>query len=146
MQLPLFSSDLLYMVSYQGNVVGIEPDNGHVLWTREASSYESMAQGFGNLYLSDTESILSAVDQRAGAAVWSQKDLKHRGLSGPAVFGSHVLVGDFEGYLHAISQVDGRIVGRTRVDSSGIRSQPLVVDDMVYVYTNRGTLAAYSIR
>ncbi|WP_281646243.1 outer membrane protein assembly factor BamB [Parendozoicomonas sp. Alg238-R29] len=143
---PLISSDRLYMVSYQGNVVGLDRDSGRVLWARESSSYESMTEGFGNLYLSDAGSVVSAVDQRTGSIVWSQKDFAHRSLSGPAAFGSYVVAGDFEGYLHVISQVDGRIVGRTKVDSSGIRSRPVVVDDMIYVYTNGGDLTALTIK
>ncbi|WP_207626535.1 outer membrane protein assembly factor BamB [Parendozoicomonas haliclonae] len=143
---PLISDDLLYMVSYQGNVVAIDPASGRVLWAREASSYESMSEGFGNLYLTDAESFVSGVDQRTGSVVWTQKDLKNRGLSGPETSGSQVVAGDFEGYLHALSQVDGRIVGRTKVDSSGIRVKPLVVDDMIYVYTNDGYLFALTIQ
>ncbi len=139
---PLMSSDQLYMVSYQGSIVAIDPVNGRVLWSREASSYEGMSEGFGNLYLTDSESALSGVDQRTGRVVWSQKDLQHRSLSGPSVLGSQILAGDFEGYLHAVSQVDGQIVGRTKVNSSGIRVRPLVVDDTAYVYTNNGELAA----
>ena len=143
---PLITSDALYMVSYQGNIVAIEPSNGRVIWVRDASSYQGMATGFGNIYLSDADSVLSAADQRTGSLVWSQKDLEFRSLSGPAAISSYVIAGDFEGYLHLMSQVDGRIVGRARVDSSGVRVNPLVVDDMIYVYTNRGTLAALKLR
>ena len=143
---PLVSGDRLYMVSYQGNVVSLDRDGGRVLWARESSSYESITEGFGNIYLSDSGSTVSAVDQRTGAIVWSQKDFANRGLSGPSAVGSYVVAGDFEGYLHVISQVDGRIVGRTKVDSSGIRSRPLVVDDVIYVYTNGGDLAALKIQ
>ncbi|MTI12983.1 outer membrane protein assembly factor BamB [Sansalvadorimonas verongulae] len=142
---PLMSGDRLYLVSFQGNVVSLDRDGGRILWTREASSYESMTEGFGNIYLSDAGSTVSAVDQRTGAIVWSQKDFANRSLSGPSAVGSYVVAGDFEGYLHVISQVDGRIVGRTKVDSSGIRSRPLVVDGVIYVYTNGGDLAALKI-
>ncbi len=143
---PLFSSDLLYMIGYQGNVVALDPAGGRPLWSREASSFESMSEGFGNLYLSDATSVVSAVDQRTGAIVWSQKELLHRNLSGPATLSSYVFVGDFEGYIHGVSQVDGRIVSRSRLNSSGIRVSPIVVGNMMYVYANDGELAAYTIK
>jgi outer membrane protein assembly factor BamB len=63
-----------------------------------------------------------------------------------AVFSSYVAVGDFEGYLHLLSQVDGRFVGRTRIDSAGLRAQPLVVGDWLYVYGNSGKLVALTIK
>ncbi len=58
------------------------------------------------------------------------------------MFSSYVAVGDFEGYLHLLSQVDGRFVGRVRIDSDGLRARPLVVGDWLYVYGNSGKLVA----
>jgi outer membrane protein assembly factor BamB len=55
-------------------------------------------------------------------------------------------VGDFEGYLHLLSQVDGRFVGRERIDSDGLRARPLVVGDTIYVFGNSGKLEALTIR
>ncbi len=48
----------------------------------------------------------------------------------------------FEGYLHWLSQDDGRLVARTRVGDGGIRAKPLVVDGVVYVYDDGGRLSA----
>ena len=143
---PLVADGAVYLVSYQGNVVALDPSNGRVQWIREASSYQGLTEGFGNVYMSDVDSALSAVDQRTGSVVWTQKKLEHRSLSGPAAINNYVVAGDFEGYLHVVSQVDGRIVGRGKVDSSGVRSSPLVVGDTIYVYTNKGNLAALKLK
>ena len=76
--------------------------------------------------------------------MWKQEALAHRALTAPVPYGEYVLLGDFEGYLHALSRIDGDIVGRVRVnEESGILSPPLVVDDIVYVFDNGGTLTAY---
>ncbi len=56
------------------------------------------------------------------------------------------MVGDYAGYIHLLSQVDGRFVGRTKVDGDGVRVRPLVVGDMLYVYGNGGKLVAYRLR
>jgi outer membrane protein assembly factor BamB len=56
-----------------------------------------------------------------------------------------VAVGDFEGYLHLLSRYDGHIAARARVDSKGIRATPLALGDVLYVYGNGGTLAAYTL-
>ena len=137
---------VLYMVGYQGNVVALDPDNGHVLWAREVSSFQDLAEGFGNLYLSDDKSVLSAIDQQSGSIIWSQKNLERRQLSGPAAWSSYVLVGDYEGYLHVVSQLDGQLLGRRKIDSSGIRARPVVSGDVIYVYGNSGELSALRIR
>lgn len=143
---PLLSGGAVYMVSYQGNVVALDPDSGRVIWAREASSFNRLAEGFGNLYVSDDQSVLSAVDQHSGNVIWSQKDLERRQLSAPVTWGSYVLVGDFEGYLHIVSQLDGQLLGRTRVGSAGIRAKPVVSGDTVYIFGNSGQLSALRIR
>ena len=70
----------------------------------------------------------------------------HRGLSAPAIWGDKLAVVDAEGYLHLLSQVDGRFVGRQRIDSDGLRARPLVVGNMLYVYGNGGKLEALTIK
>ncbi len=142
---PLLSGDILYMVSYQGNVAALDARSGYVQWARSASSYANISEGFGHIYLVDTDSTVSGLDQRTGTSVWSQKELQYRNLSATTVMDNELLMGDFEGYLHVLSQVDGRIVGRTKVNSSGIRVRPLVADDTAYVYTNNGKLVALQI-
>ena len=56
------------------------------------------------------------------------------------------MVADYEGYLHVMSQTDGHFVARHKVDSSGVYGDMLVKDDVLYVLTNSGRLAALSIQ
>ncbi len=57
-----------------------------------------------------------------------------------------MVVGDVEGYLHALSQVDGHLAARTRFDSAGIRVDVQSVDDLLIVYSNDGKVAAYQLQ
>jgi len=66
-------------------------------------------------------------------------------LSGSATLGNYVVVGDVEGYLHLLSQIDGHFVARMHFDGDGVRVAPIVVDDVMYVYGNSGKLAAYKL-
>ena len=76
---------------------------------------------------------------------WQNIDLGYRGLSRPTPVSSYVAVGDFEGYIHIFSQVDGRIIGRTRADSDGIRADMIGSGNRLYVYGNSGELSAYEL-
>ena len=142
----LLSGGTLYVASYQGRMAGLELESGRVLWQRDASSYAGVAQGFGSVYTSLASGTVEGVDERTTTALWSNESLARRQLSAPEVFSSYVAVGDMEGYLHLLSQVDGRFVGRTRVDSDGLRARPLVVGDMLYVFGNSGKLEALTIK
>lgn len=116
----LLSGETLYVATYQGRVAALDLQSGRVNWQRDASSYAGVAQGFGSVYVSLASGTVESVDERSTTALWSNDSLARRQLSAPEVFSSYVAVGDFEGYLHLLSQVDGRFVGRERIDSEGL--------------------------
>jgi outer membrane protein assembly factor BamB len=55
------------------------------------------------------------------------------------------MVGDHEGYVHAMDIADGRFIARTRVTSKDIKVEPFVNDGRIYILTRKGVLAALSI-
>ncbi|WXL27044.1 outer membrane protein assembly factor BamB [Ectopseudomonas mendocina] len=142
----LLSAGTLYAVSYQGRVAALDFESGQILWQREASSSVGVAQGYGSVYVSLASGTVEGIDERSASALWNNDALARRQLSAPEVFSSYVAFGDLEGYLHLVSQVDGRFVGRTRIDSDGLRARPLVVGDMLYAFGNSGKLVALTIK
>lgn len=143
---PLVYNRLVYTSSYQGRLVAISPADGQVVWARDHSSYRGLAGGFGNVYTVADNGSVQAYDARSSASVWQQDVLLHRGLTAPEVTGNSVLVGDAEGYIHILSQVDGHVTGRYRVDSSGLQSDLLVRENIVYALTNDGRLTALALQ
>ncbi len=142
----LLSGGTLYAVSYQGRLAALDLESGRILWQREASSSVGLAQGYGSVYVSLASGTVEGIDERSASALWSNDALARRQLSAPEVFSSYVAFGDLEGYLHLISQVDGRFVGRERIDSDGLRARPLVVGDWLYAFGNGGNLVAMTIK
>ena len=138
---PLIAEDQIFMVSFQGNAVALDLYSGRVRWSRELSSYKSMAEGFGSLYLSDEDGYVSSIDQRTGAVSWRQDQLEYRLVSAPATYSSYVVVGDLDGYVHLMSQVDGGLVGRFKTGAA-IKAQPLVSGGLLYVLGADGQLTA----
>lgn len=131
--------------SYQGNVMAFDIATGRIVWGMEASSYHGLDQGFGNIYYSSEASHVVAVRDNSNDIVWTNEDLEYRALTGPKTVGNYIAVADFEGWLHVISQIDGRIVGRVRVDNDGVRANILADGGRLYVYGNSGTLMALAI-
>lgn len=142
---PIILDDVLYVVGYQGRLLAINPFNVQALWSQTISSYRNLASGFGNIYVSDANSHVHAYDARTGASVWSQTELTHRRLTSPAALGNALVVGDSEGYLHFMSQVNGQFLARHRIDSSGLQSDMLVRDNTLYVHSNSGRLVALTL-
>ena len=138
---PLIVADTVFLVSFQGNAAAMDKYSGRVKWTRELSSYKTISEGFGSLYLTDASSYVSSLDQRSGAVSWRQDKLEYRQLTAPATYSSYVAVGDMEGYVHLMSQVDGGMAGRYKV--GGVIKAPLAVaGDYLYVLNASGELTA----
>jgi outer membrane protein assembly factor BamB len=142
---PVITPSAVYAASFQGRLSAIRPSDGTVLWEHDASSYVDLAQGTGNVYVVDDKSVITAIDQRTSSVAWEQRALFKRGLSGAAAVGSYLVVGDDEGFIHVLAQSDGHLVGRRKVDGDGIRSQPVVADDIVYCIGNGGNLIAFRV-
>ena len=78
--------------------------------------------------------------------MWTQEALRLRDLTAPTRFGTAVVVGDYEGYLHWLDAMDGHFVAREHAAKERITSAPLVVGDNIYVQGDDGTVAAYTVR
>lgn len=138
----LLSGGIVYAASFQGNVMGLDVQSGRIVWGRPASSYHGLASGLGNLYYVNAESHIMAVPNTSDVTVWENDSLRLRKVSAPRAFGNFIAVGDFEGYLHVLSQINGQFVARTRVDRSGIRAPLLSEGNVIYAFTNAGRLTA----
>jgi outer membrane protein assembly factor BamB len=143
---PLAQNGIIYVATYQGEVAALEESSGSLLWRRKFSSYSRMAADRYNVYASDADGSLWALDADNGSARWSQKDLHNRRLSAVALVSGTIAVGDFEGYVHFISPEDGSLIGRTRVGSKPITKGVLVAGDVLFVLGDGGELEALKLK
>lgn len=143
---PLIEGPIMYAVSFQGRLAAIRRADGRPLWERDASSYLNMSVGLGHLYFVDEEDKVFAVDQESAEDSWQQEAFLRRELGSPIAYSNYVVLSDDAGYLHVLAQSDGRIVGRLKVDGSGIRSPIIEVDQTLYVLSNGGSLGAFEIQ
>ena len=141
----LVDGSRILAASYQGNLMAFDIASGQIVWGIEASSYHGMDQGFGNIYYSDDKSHLIALRNNSSDVVWQNEELQYRDLTAPKTISNYVAIADYEGYLHLVSQIDGRIVGRTRIDNDGIRSNLVDDDGKLIVYGNSGSLVSLTI-
>ncbi|MBL4880142.1 MAG: outer membrane protein assembly factor BamB [Oleispira sp.] len=111
---PIVEDGIVYATAYHGKLAAIGFD-GKTRWETALSSYFGPILGLGNLYITRDDDHVQAYDQINGASVWSQNSLQGRFLTQPVKHGRYIIVADFEGYIHVLSQVDGEILGRLSV-------------------------------
>ena len=143
---PAVVNGIIYVATYRGDVVAIQMESGREMWRRELSTYAGFSADDNNIYITDENSQLWALERYSGNSVWKQEKLHARGATAPGVIGNYVVVGDFEGYVHWMNRETGDFVARTRVSKERIIAKPLVVGKFIYVYCSDGTLTAYTYR
>jgi outer membrane protein assembly factor BamB len=136
---------VLYVTSFQGQMAAVGLRDGRLLWNRDMSAYAGIAVDSQQVYVSDEESDVWALDRGSGASLWKQDDLRRRSLTGPAIVGDYVAVGDFEGYVHLLSRLDGSIVGRAKIDRAGVTATPVALGERLLVLGAGGKLALYKL-
>jgi len=142
---PMLIGNVLYAVSFQGSMTAYALGANRTMWSREVSSYADFAADADNLYISDPMGRVHALDRSTGEEKWVQDRLLRRGLSGPAVAGDYVVVGDYQGYLHVMDKSDGSLLGR-RGFSERIPVQPLVRGGRILIMNEEGRLSAVTIK
>lgn len=135
---------IIYAAAFQGRVVAFDMRSGQIAWARDRSVYRPMAVDSSHLYVVDELSHVSALDRWSGSTSWTQEKLHARPTSGVAVHDNAVLLGDFEGYLHALHQSDGRFIARRKLGAA-IAAAPQIEDERIYVWTRDGDLYALTL-
>lgn len=143
---PVVAGNDVYAAGYQGRVGAIALESGQLLWSRELSTYSGQAVDVSSIYVTDQKGELVAVSRGSGRELWRRKDVRNRDVTGPAILGSSVVVGDFEGYLHWFDSSTGALQARVKAGGKRISTQPLVLNDIVYVMTDAGKLYAFRIK
>lgn len=142
---PVLIGSVLYVATYQGQLVALDVEAGRALWTRDLSTYTGLAADERNVYVSDADGNVLAFDRRSGASMWLQDALAHRNVTGPAIHGGFVVVGDLEGYLHWLDPATGELVGRARLGEQSIVVAPVAAGGQLYAIDVAGVIAAYDL-
>ncbi|MDF0606354.1 outer membrane protein assembly factor BamB [Neisseriaceae bacterium TC5R-5] len=142
---PVFDGNQVCAVAYQGRVACFEAASGSLLWARDVSSSRGVTLDGSNVYVTAEDGSVLAYDRVSGRNVWKTEALKYRDVSGPATLGRFVLVGDGEGYAHLLSNEDGRIVGRVKVGSEALTSQPVSLGVSTLVQGQSGRLTMLTL-
>ncbi len=135
----------VYVTGYQGRLAALAAESGQVLWARELSTYGGVSADWNNVYTTTDTGEVVAFSRRAGAEAWRNDALLRREPTVPVPFERTVAVGDLEGYVHFISNIDGRFVARRRAGGGMISGAPAMIGGKLYVQNEDGTLTAFGV-
>ena len=142
---PLVEGERVYAVTFQGRIGCFDTEKGTQIWARDASSAGGISIDQKNVFYTESDGVVVALDRATGASVWRQEKLLHRRVSSPLVIGDWIVVGDYQGYVHVLSREDGSFVARIGTDGSDIIAAPVQMDEQVLLLTQSGGLYAIAI-
>ena len=141
---PILINETVYSAAYQSRVVAIDAPTAKILWENEISTSKDMDADESNLYAVGESDVIYAINRETGETVWEQDELLNRKLTPPAVINRHIVVGDYQGYMHVINSATGEIEARVKTGSEFL-SQPVTRGDSVWVQTLEGDIFAFQL-
>nr|WP_058462772.1 outer membrane protein assembly factor BamB [Legionella adelaidensis] len=136
---PIVRGNVAYLATYQGYIGALSLNDGQFIWRKPASTYKNLAMDEHTLYITDSDDIVWAFDKQSGNVKWKQIAFKARGLTEPVLMGDKIIIGDKTGFLHVLSNQDGEVLARSKVNGP-IDIAPTVQGKSLYVMTTNGQL------
>ena len=124
--------------SFQTSVTCVDATNGRMAWSRPANGHQGLDGDAQTLWGVESDGKLQAWQRTSGAPLWTQEALRFRGLSLPLAWGQALVVGDQEGWVHALSPQNGQPLQRIGTDGSAITGRPVAVGQTLVVVTRTG--------
>lgn len=143
---PLMVGEILFVASYQGQLLALSRATGRPLWNKPISTFNNLTAAGGKVFVNESNSQVKSFRVGNGVQVWENSQLLRRKLTAPEAFDDYIVVADEDGFMHMMDSDTGDLVARTKVDGSGVRSPLVSKGDLFYVLSNSGKLVAYSVQ
>ena len=117
---PILEGNRIYTVNFQGNLSVFDAAQRRAVWESEESSFYEPFILRGVLGIVSADSKISTYSSRTFEDSWKLEEYALRELSNPETHKGYILVGDFEGYIHAIDPLTGITVARKKISRNKI--------------------------
>ena len=124
--------------AFQTSVSCVDGTNGRLAWSRAAQGHQGLDGDAQTLWGVESDGKVLAWQRASGTPLWTQEALRFRGLSLPLAWGQALVVGDQDGWVHALSPKDGQPLQRMATDGSAITGRPVAVGQTLVVVTRTG--------
>lgn len=124
--------------AFQASVACVDGTTGRMAWSRAANGHQGLDGDAQTVWGVESDGKLQAWQRTSGTPLWTQEALRFRGLSLPLAWGQALVVGDQEGWVHALSLQNGQPLQRIGTDGSAITGRPVAVGQTLVVVTRTG--------
>ena len=141
---PVIAKQLIFATNYQGNLTAFDIAQKRPVWNANASSfYSPIVANNMIMVIQDDGSILSFSLSNLSPS-WTSEEYLRRQLSSGVAYKNLLLVGDLDGYVHAINPMTGITVGRKKVSGNPIMNL-VAFRDLAYVIDKESNIVAIKL-
>lgn len=141
---PVLAKQLIFATNYQGNLTAFDVAQKRPVWNADASSfYSPIVTNNMIMVIQDDGSILS-FSLASLSPSWTSEEYLRRQLSSGVAYKNLLLVGDLDGYVHAINPMTGITVGRKKVSGNPIMNI-VTFRDFAYVIDQESNVVAIQL-
>ena len=141
---PVIAKQLIFATNYQGNLTAFDIAQKRPVWNANASSfYSPIVANNMIMVIQDNGSILSFSLSNLSPS-WTSEEYLRRQLSSGVAYKNLLLVGDLDGYVHAINPMTGITVGRKKVSRNPIMNL-VAFRDLAYAIDKESNIVAIKL-
>ena len=143
---PVIDNGILYIGSYQGNLIAVDIFSGNIIWSRPMSIMSQMTVDDKAIYVSDYSGSVHALDRYDGSVLWTES------LTGSIIsiqtFVKNQLVISLttSGHILILNKNDGKILAFKKIlGEIDPQTIGLLSDKYLYIVSKNGRLNAIKI-
>jgi outer membrane protein assembly factor BamB len=144
----------LYAGNLSGRVVAIDAGSGERLWTATEGAYSGLIVAGNSVFFVSDRNALIRLDQATGEMIWetelplyeARRERRRKAVFtyyGPILAGGHLILATGDGEILRFDPETGAALDGNLTLRGGAASQPIVVNDTLYVVSADGRLHAY---
>lgn len=150
---PVLADGRIYVGSYSGRTVALNPGNGERIWTAQEGALGPVWPAGGSVFMVNDRNELVRLDAATGERIWATplplftgKRVKRMveifAHYGPILAGGRIVVASNDGALRFFDPTSGALTYETEVPG-GATTAPVVAGGTLYVVGSRGQLHAF---
>ena len=143
---PIIDNGVLYIGSFQGNLVSIDIFTGSIIWSKPMSVISHLSLDSSYLYVSDNSGSIYALDKYDGSVVWKQSMPEQIITTQTHVIAEYLVTLSTQGHIIILNKEDGKLLTKKDILSDiDPQSKGLMIDKLLYIVSKDGRLNAIKI-
>lgn len=150
---PVVDGNRLYVGTYAGRTVALNPGNGERIWTAAEGAVDAVWPAGNAIFMVNDDNELVRLNAADGSRVWAvdlprftksrpRRQAEIYSHLGPIVAGNQVIVASSDGPLRFFNPVSGEMTYEVEVPG-GATTAPVVAGGTLYVVGSKGQLHAF---